>query len=211
MYLGTNYCNDKIREVLEKENLNYTFQEDIEHKIAELLAEGKVVARFNGKMEYGPRALGNRSILYQPTDPSVMIWLNERLKRTEFMPFAPSTLQEYARESFENIDGAEYTAQFMNIAFNCTDWMKETCTGVIHVDGTARPQIVVKKANPSYYKIIDEYRKITGLPTIINTSFNMHEEPIVCSPHDAVRAFKQGALDYLAIGNYLVKGSNRNK
>lgn len=211
VYLGTNYCNDGIREVLEKEKLNYTFQEDIEHKIAELLAEGEVVARFNGKMEYGPRALGNRSILYQPTDPSVMVWLNERLNRTEFMPFAPSTLQEYARESFKNIDGAEYTAQFMNIAFNCTDWMKETCTGVIHVDGTARPQIVVKKANPSYYKIIDEYRKITGLPTIINTSFNMHEEPIVCSPHDAVRAFKQGALDYLAIGNYLVKGSNRNK
>ena len=83
--------------------------------------------------------------------------------------------------------------------------MKETCPAVVHVDGTARPQIVDKRTTPAYHKIIDEYRKITGLPTIINTSFNMHEEPIVCSPYDAARAFKMGAADYLAIEKYLVK------
>nr|QNO41768.1 hypothetical protein PIKABMHP_00009 [Methanosarcinales archaeon ANME-2c ERB4]QNO42745.1 hypothetical protein BPAOADCO_00009 [Methanosarcinales archaeon ANME-2c ERB4] len=207
VYFGPEYSDDEICEVLESQGLDYVFDQDIEIRIAELLSEGKVVARFTGKMEYGPRTLGNRSILYQPTDPSVMDWLNERLNRTEFMPFAPSTLEEYSRESFKNLNGAEYTAHFMNIAFDCTDWMKETCPAVVHIDGTARPQIVDKRTTPSYHKVIDEYRKITGLPTIINTSFNMHEEPIVCSPYDAARAFKMGAADYLAIGKYLVKKS----
>ena len=207
VYLGPEYSDDEIRSVLESQGLNYVFDQDIEIRIAELLSEGEVVARFTGRMEYGPRTLGNRSILYQPMDPSVMIWLNERLNRTEFMPFAPSTLEEYSKESYKNVEGAEYTAHFMNIAFDCTDWMKKSCPGVIHIDGTARPQIVDKRTTPSYHKIIDEYRKITGLPTIINTSFNMHEEPIVCSPYDAARAFKMGAADYLAIGKYLVKKS----
>ena len=81
--------------------------------------------------------------------------------------------------------------------------MKQHCPAVVHVDGTARPQLIDRDTNPSYYKILDEYRKITGLPSIVNTSFNMHEEPIVCSPRDAVRAFKESGIDYLAIGNYL--------
>ena len=92
----------------------------------------------------------------------------------------------------------------MTITFDCTERMKKTCPGVVHIDGTARPQLVVRDQNPSYYKIIDEFRKLTGLATIINTSFNMHEEPIVCSPQDAVRAFSLGQLDYLAIGDFLV-------
>jgi carbamoyltransferase len=93
----------------------------------------------------------------------------------------------------------------MTITFDCTDWMKQQCPAVVHIDGTARPQLIDRDSNPSYYKILDEYRKITGLPSIVNTSFNMHEEPIVCSPRDAVRAFKESKLDYLAIGNYLVR------
>ena len=156
-------------------------------------------------MEYGPRALGNRSILYQPTDPSVNDWLNVLLKRTEFMPFAPSTLTEYADEHYEGLDRARNSARFMTITFDCTDRMKETCPGVVHIDGTARPQLVREEDNPSYYRIIDEFRKRTGIPTIINTSFNMHEEPIVCSPRDAIRAFRLGHLDYLAIGDFLVR------
>ena len=101
--------------------------------------------------------------------------------------------------------GAEYTAKFMTITFDCTEWMKKNCPGAVHVDGTARPQLLSKEDNPRFYKIVDEYRKLTGIPSIINTSFNIHEEPIVCSPADAVMAFKLGHLDYLAIGNYLVK------
>ena len=124
------------------------------------------------------------------------------------MPFAPVTLEEYADQCYKNMEGARYPAKFMTITFDCTDWMAEHCPAVVHIDGTARPQTIDKETNPSYYQIVEEYRKITGLPCIINTSFNMHEEPIVCTPHDAIRAFKLGHLDYLAIGNFLVSNTN---
>jgi carbamoyltransferase len=160
-------------------------------------------------MEYGPRALGNRSILYQPTDSTVNDWLNKRLKRTEFMPFAPVTLDEFADQCYKNLDGARYAAKFMTITFGCTPWMKQRCPAVVHVDGTARPQLINQRTNPSYYRILQEYHKLTGLPSLINTSFNLHEEPIVCSPEDAIRAFRDGHLDYLAMGNYLLKHTDR--
>jgi carbamoyltransferase len=205
VYWGCRYGEREIASAIEKSGLKAERVPDIERKVAELLAQGAVVARFKGRMEYGPRALGNRSILYQPTDPSVNDWLNKRLKRTEFMPFAPVTLAEFAEQCYENLSGARYPANFMTVTFNCTGWMKERCPAVVHVDGTARPQIVEQQTNPSYYRILDEYCKITGLPSLINTSFNMHEEPIVCSPEDAIRGFEDGHLDYLAIGNYLLK------
>ena len=206
IYFGPSYSDKEIKQELDKSNLDFKRMKDIEYQIAELLAKGKVVARFNGAMEYGPRALGNRSILYQATDPSVNDWLNKNLKRTEFMPFAPVTLERFAKKSYENLKGSEYTARFMTICFNATSYLKENCPAVVHVDNTARPQIIRKQDNLSYYKVLEEYYKITKIPSIINTSFNMHEEPIVCSPDDAIRSFKQGHLDYLAIGNYLVKG-----
>lgn len=205
VYFGLEYTNKEIESVLIEHGLKFDYFDEIEVEVARLLAEGKVVARFAGKMEYGPRALGNRSILYQPSEPTVNDWLNKKLNRTEFMPFAPATLEEYADKCYKDIKGAEDTSRFMTITFECTEWMKKTCKGVVHLDGTARPQLVDKEANPEYYKIIKEFMMLTGLPSIINTSFNMHEEPIVCSPYDAVRAFMRGGLDYLAIGNYLVK------
>ena len=155
-------------------------------------------------MEYGPRALGNRSILYQPTDPSVNDWLNKRLVRTEFMPFAPVTMVEYADQCYEGLNGARYPAHFMTITFDCTPWMKKHCPAVVHVDGTARPQLIDRAANPGYYGVLEEYHKLTGLPCLINTSFNMHEEPIVCTPADAIRAFVDGHLDHLAMGKFLL-------
>jgi carbamoyltransferase len=208
VYLGPEYSDEDIKREIDKEGLSAEYVRDIEPRIAQLLSDGYVVARFAGRMEYGPRALGNRSILYQPTDPSLNDWLNKKLKRTEFMPFAPVTLKEYVEQCYTNVEGAEYTAKFMTITFNCTEWMRKHCPAVVHVDNTARPQIIDKETNPSYYRILEEYRKITGLPSIINTSFNMHEEPIVCTPGDAIRAFKQGHLDYLAIGNFLIKNTN---
>lgn len=208
VYFGPGYTNEEIRQELEKTNLTYHHNENIELEIAELLAKGEVIARFNGRMEYGPRALGNRSILYQATDPSANDWLNKKLVRTEFMPFAPVTLNEYATKCYKNLGGAEYAAKFMTITFDCTDYMKKNMPAVVHIDGTARPQLIDKKTNPSYYTILNEYRKITKLPSIVNTSFNMHEEPIVMTPGDAIRSFKQGHLKYLAIGNYLVKSGN---
>jgi carbamoyltransferase len=206
-YLGTGYTHAEIRAAVERSGLRCTYHPgSIEVEVAQKLAEGKVVARFAGRMEYGPRALGNRSILYQPGDPSVNDWLNELLRRTEFMPFAPSSLYEAADDLYENVAGAEDTARFMTITFHCKPATVEQCAGVVHVDGTARPQLVRWEDNPSYYRIVDEYRKRTGMPTIINTSFNIHEEPIVRSPDDALRAFLDSTLDYLAIGDLLVEG-----
>ena len=205
VYLGPEFSNDQIKREIDSEGLTYEFHEDVEKEIARLLASGYVVARFNGRMEYGPRALGNRSILYQTLDPSVNDWLNECLVRTEFMPFAPATLIEDAEECYIGINEAKDTARFMTITFNCKKFMKDNCPGVVHIDGTARPQLVDKDDNTSFYRIIKEYKKITGIGSIINTSYNMHEEPIVCTPGDAIRVFKLGHLDYLAIGNYLIK------
>jgi len=208
VYLGPQFSEAEIENELKSQNLPYKRYAEIEKVVAKLISEGNVMARFNGGMELGPRALGNRSILYQATDPEVNKWLNKRLKRTEFMPFAPVTLEEHAERCYKHFQGAEHTAKFMTITFDCTDFMKEKSPATVHVDGTARPQIINERDNLSYYKILKEYYNITGIPTLVNTSFNMHEEPIVCTPHDAIRSFLQGHLDYLAIGHYLVKSQD---
>jgi carbamoyltransferase len=206
VYLGRDLLDEDIRATLQKyELVPESLDTSIEERIADLLAQGYVVGRADGRMEYGPRALGNRSILYQPTDRSVNDWLNKNLRRTEFMPFAPSTLCEERDRCFERVSGAEHTAEFMTITFHCTGWMQKHMSGVVHIDGTARPHLVRRDRNPSYYRIIEAFNRRTGLPAIINTSFNMHEEPIVNNADDCVRAFLDGNLDYLAIGPYLVK------
>ena len=211
VYFGTSYTDDEIRQSIDKFGFEYTHESNITGMIAKLLAEGRVVARFTGKMEYGPRALGHRSILYQTTDPSINDWLNAHLLRTEFMPFAPATLQEYADECFEGLDGARDSARYMTITFNCTEKMRAQSPGVVHVDGTARPQILDPETAPDFYKIGVAYHELTGIPSLINTSFNMHGEPIVCTPDDALRSFNEGKLDYLAIGNYLVVNPDLRK
>ena len=205
VYFGPDYTQDFIVRELQTAGLAFEQITPIEPVIAKLIHQGNVVARFNGRMEYGPRALGNRSILYRATEPEVNQWLNQRLGRTEFMPFAPVTLFEERHRCYENIDGAESAAQFMTITLDCTDYMKRTSPAAVHVDGTARPQLIREEANPSYYRILREYYQLSGIPSLINTSFNMHEEPIVNSPQDAIRAFLQGNLDYLAIGDFLVR------
>ncbi|HEX3702169.1 MAG TPA: carbamoyltransferase C-terminal domain-containing protein [Vicinamibacterales bacterium] len=204
VYLGPSYSSDEIAEALGRAQLPFTKYTPIEPKIAALIAAGKVVARFNGRMEYGPRALGNRSILYHAKEPAVNQWLNQRLGRTEFMPFAPATLLEKRHECYLNTEGGEHAAMFMTLTFDCTEAMKRDSPAAVHVDGTARPQFVSAESNPSFYRILTEYHQLTGIPSLINTSFNMHEEPIVCSPDDAIRAFLQGNLDCLAIGDFLV-------
>ena len=205
VFLGPSFSPDEIAGALATSQLPFTMYTPIEPKIAALIAAGKVVARFNGRMEYGPRALGNRSILYHAKEPAVNQWLNQRLGRTEFMPFAPATLFEARHQCYRNVDGADYAAQFMTLTFDCTDAMKRDSPAAVHVDGTARPQLVSETSNPSFYKVLTEYLRLTGIPSVINTSFNMHEEPIVCTPDDAIRAFLQGSLDYLAIGDCLVE------
>ena len=203
-YLGTAFSDDEIRAELERAGLRYAEPNDMAAEVARRIHGGEVVARFDGRMEYGPRALGNRSILYHAREPEVNHWLNQRLGRTEFMPFAPVTVWEERERCYKNLAGAEHTAEFMTITFDCTEWMVENCPAAVHVDDTARPQLVKQEKNPGYYAILKEYEKLSGIPCLINTSFNMHEEPIVCTPHDAVRAFLDGRLDGLAIGSFFV-------
>jgi carbamoyltransferase len=204
VFLGPSFSPEEIADALNKSQLPFTRYTPIEPKVAALIAAGKVVARFNGRMEYGPRALGNRSILYHAKEPAVNQWLNQRLGRTEFMPFAPATLFEHRQNCYLRTEGAEHAATFMTLTFDCTPAMKRDSPAAVHVDGTARPQLVSATSNPSFYSILTEYHRLTGIPSLINTSFNMHEEPIVCTPDDAIRAFLQGNLDYLAIGEFLV-------
>jgi carbamoyltransferase len=205
VYWGPDYSEREMDTALRAAHLVFERVVPIENAIAELIAGGRVVARFAGRMEYGPRALGNRSILYHAKEPAVNQWLNQRLGRTEFMPFAPATLFEARHDCYRNMDGCDYAAQFMTITFDCTEQMMRESPAAVHVDGTARPQLVTETSNPSFHRLLTEYRRLTGIPTVINTSFNMHEEPIVCTPADAIRAFLQGNLDYLAMGDFLVR------
>jgi carbamoyltransferase len=205
VYFGPDYSEEEMAMELRAAGMPFEQVLPIEPILARLIHEGHVVARFNGRMEYGPRALGNRSILYRATEPEVNQWLNQRLGRTEFMPFAPVTLFEERHRCYKKTSGAEFAAQFMTITLDCTDYMKRSCPAAVHVDGTARPQLIREEVNPSYYRILREYYSLSGIPSLINTSFNMHEEPIVNSPRDAVRAFLQGNIDYLAMGNFLVR------
>lgn len=204
-FFGPEYSDDQILEELEKHGVTYSKPEDIEDEVAKILADGKLVARFSGRLEYGPRALGNRSILYQTTDKTVNDWLNKHLSRTEFMPFAPITLLEAKDRCFLNTKGTEHTAQFMTITYDCTKEMMDQSPAVVHIDGTARPQLVSEENNPGLYKILKRYNELTGIPSLINTSFNVHEEPIVCSPEDAIRSFRQCEFDYMQLGPYLVR------
>jgi len=210
VYLGPDYSDGLITEELRASGLEFERVAPIEPTLARLIHEGRVVARFDGRMEYGPRALGNRSILYRATEPEVNQWLNQRLGRTEFMPFAPATLFEERHRCYASIDGAEFAARFMTITFDCTEFMRKVSPAAVHVDGTARPQLVREDSNPSFHRLLTEYYRLSGIPSIINTSFNMHEEPIVNSPRDAIRAFLQGNLDYLAIGTFLVRHPTKN-
>ena len=210
-YLGPEFTDDQIETAIRQAGLEPDRSESVAKDVARKLAEGKVVGRFSGAMEYGPRALGNRSILLSAMDPDVNKSLNRQLGRTEFMPFAPVTLFEHCRERYVNIDKLLLPARFMTITCECTALMKKESPAAVHVDGTARPQIIRREDNPGFHAILEEYYKLTGIPTLINTSFNMHEEPIVCSPQDAVRAFIEGNLDYLSMGPFFVTAKSKGK
>lgn len=205
VYFGPSFSDPEIEKELKRWGLAYRHCDNIEALVADKLANNQVVGRFNGRMEYGPRALGNRSILANPTDASINAVLNKRLHRTEFMPFAPSVLSEDAQTYFQLSDGNLHAAEFMTITCNIRPDKQRLIPAVCHVDGTARPNVVRRAVNPSYYKIIEEFKNRTGLGVIINTSFNIHEEPIICTPADACIAFRQNAVDALAIGNFIVE------
>lgn len=206
VYLGRSYQESELKTALEHHGLTWMRPPDLEMSVAGKLAKGLVVARFDGRMEYGPRALGNRSILFSATDASVNTWLNQRLRRTEFMPFAPVVRDKDAALYFHNYDErSSYAAEFMTITYDVTERCRKEAPAVVHVDGTARPQVIRRSINPSYYRILDCYEHLIGYRVLVNTSFNMHEEPIVCTPDEAIRSFLQSGLDVLILGPFMVE------
>jgi len=209
-YFGPSYSNEEIQEALEKHGLKAREVKDPAGEAAQLVAEKKSVGFFQGRMEYGPRALGNRSILADPTDKSINDWLNKRLTRNEFMPFAPSILDTGAPAFYQNYKQGAYPARSMTITFDVPAKQEKMAQAVVHVDHTARPQVVDKKANKKYYATLQAYQELTGLPLFVNTSFNVHEEPIVCKPEDAIRSFERDAVDAIVLENFVVTKGKSN-
>lgn len=205
VYFGPSFSPEEIQEALERHGLKAKDSGDVEAETARAVADRKIVGFFQGRMEYGPRALGNRSILADPTDKKINTWLNNRLHRTEFMPFAPSILDSDAERFYKNYGNSTYPARFMTITFDVAKKEEEMAPAVVHVDHTARPQVVDKRANKRYHNVLKAHKDISGLPLFINTSFNAHEEPIVCTPEDAIRSFENGAVDVLVLENFVVE------
>jgi carbamoyltransferase len=205
VYWGDDWSDAAIRAELEgSRGLQWRRIDDPSEAIGEAMAQQKVVGVFQGRMEYGPRALGHRSILAEPTDTTMMDWLNKRLSRTEFMPFAPIILEEEAPRFFEDFARSEYPSRFMTICMQCKPYCREKAPGVVHKDGTARPQSVSKTTEPYIHKALRAYERRTGLPLAINTSFNKHESPIVGNPADAISELKRNSVDVLFLENYEV-------
>ncbi|MEK7154762.1 MAG: carbamoyltransferase [Patescibacteria group bacterium] len=202
VYLGPEYSDKKIALCLEKNRLKYKKSESVEKIVAREIVEGKIVAWFQGRSEFGPRALGNRSILVDPRDPTMKDKLNSKVKfRESFRPFAPSVLEESASEYFD----CEKPSPYMLLTYNVKKKYQKEIPAVTHIDGTARIQTVSKKQNLRYWKLLNEFGKITGIPILLNTSFNIKGEPIVNTPQEAVDSFLNSGIDVLAIGSYIVK------
>jgi len=201
-YFGPSWSQDEIRATLDDCRLTAAPCDDIASCVADELAEGKRVGWFQGGMELGPRALGARSILASPLEPDVSRRLNLEVKSREaWRPFCPSILAEAAADCFENAADAP----FMTTAFRVREDRRDALASVSHVDGTTRPQTVTEHGAPLYHRLLTEFRARTGAPFVLNTSFNGAEEPIVCSPIEAIRCFYSTGLDALALGDFLLK------
>ena len=211
IYLGPEYSSAEIQAAIEaysfKNPVSVENSDDIEAAVAELLANGEVVARFKGREEFGARAMGNRSILADPSKPNVVKVINDAIKSRDFwMPFAPSLLDRRERDYF--INTKRVRAPYMILAFDSTDRATEFGAACHPYDLTIRPQVVYQDWNPSYYALLENFERITGRGILLNTSFNLHGYPIVSRPEDALHVLDQSGLSWLAIGNLLVHKQN---
>lgn len=201
-YWSTEFSNQEIEQVLKDKKLSYSFSSDIAKETAAKIAEGKIVGWFQGRMESGPRALGNRSIVADPTRPEMKDRLNARVKRREgFRPFAPSVLEERVGEFF--VMPRNLPSPFMILVGDVVESKRAVLPAVTHADNTARVHTVSRKVNEKYYRLIEEFGKISGVPVLLNTSFN-ENEPIVRTPREAVDCLMRAELDMLAIGDFMV-------
>lgn len=203
MYLGSSY--EKLNtETLLNERLKILEVENIYKFMATELEQNKIFGIFHGKMEYGPRALGNRSIICSPKKIEINEILNQKLKRSDFMPFAPCVLAEDFEKYFQSKFSVE-DFKFMTFTCKTKKICDEIAPAIVHLDKSARPQSIFKEDNYFLYNVLAEFKKETGLGMLINTSFNVHEEPIVESYHDAIKSFKESKLDYLVLDKQIIK------
>lgn len=201
-FFGPEFSNNEIKSYFDGIKVKYRelSREDLLKKTAMLIHGQNVIGWFQGRMEFGPRALGNRSIIADATNPANKDVVNLKIKfRESFRPFAPSVLAEKSGEYFELDCPSPYMLLVANVREN-----KRIIPAVTHVDHSARVQTVMREENELYYDLISEYEKISGVPVIINTSFNVRGEPVVCTPHDAYMCFMRTNMDYLVVGNYLL-------
>ena len=201
-YLGPMYTDSEIKREVENNNLKYEYIHDFPKlcdKTAKLISEGNIIGWFQDRMEFGPRALGNRSILADPRIHNMKDKINRKIKfRESFRPFAPIVLEEYSNDYFDLQIGSPY------MMFTCTV-KNNTLPAITHIDQSARVQTVNRDMNPKIHMLLNSFYKAYGCPVLLNTSFNVMGEPIVCSPQDALSTFEKSGLDYCVIGNYLIK------
>lgn len=204
-YYGPEFTNNEIKRILDHRGIKYKFIKDIAKTTAQLLFKNLVVGWFQGRMESGPRALGNRSILMSPLKKTNKDLINSKIKyREKFRPFCPSILESNYFDYIEN--GREEL--FMVSSFKVKNNKKRKIPAVVHVDDTLRPHMVKKEINPKYYSLISEFKKLSGEAVLLNTSFNIKGEPIVCNPREAIKCFFDTGMDALVLGNYLILKSS---
>jgi carbamoyltransferase len=206
-FTGPEYQDSACRDALEKSGIPFNQCYVPEVCAALEIASGKVVAWFQGRMEFGPRALGNRSILADPRIPSMKDWLNQKIKHRElFRPFAASIIEEQATQFFQLHHPAPYMIEVCDVKPEKQD----VVPAITHVDGTCRPQTVNFSDNPKFWRLLKEFEKQTGIPLILNTSFNVAGSPIVCSPSQAIETFVSTGIDVLFLGDYVARKSDHS-
>ena len=200
-YLGTSYSNDVIFSSIKDSGLHYKEYDDITSIIPKLILDGKIIALFNGRLEFGPRALGNRSLICRPDSKEMFIRMNTLKGRELWRPLDPAILYDCQDEFFDSSVFSPHMTKNMRVLSTRQNDLQT----ITHVDGTARVQSVTKEYNENFYRMIDAFYRSSGIPVVVNTSFNVKGEPIVCTPDDAIDAFKRINVDYLCLGNYLIK------
>jgi carbamoyltransferase len=203
---GPSFSNEQIQAVLKANHMTYRYfdrEESLLDQVAELVEQGQVVGWFQGRMEFGPRALGSRSLVADARNPKMKDIINAKVKfREAFRPFAPSVLREHAHEYFEMPEGMD--APFMLLVPKVREDKREVIPAVTHKDGTGRVQTVTEEENGRYYRLVKTFGERTGTPLVLNTSFNVRGEPIVCTPQDAINTFRNTGIDVLVMGDFLV-------
>ena len=205
-YFAPEFTDEQVLSAILNSGLNFTRQSDIALYAAEKIAAKKIIGWYQGKMEGGPRALGNRSILADPRDIKIKDKINTSIKNRErWRPFGLTILFEHVPNYICPVGPAD----FMIVTYQATERARKDIPATVHIDGTVRPQAICKDTNSIFHSLISHFYRKTGVPAVLNTIYNKNNEPIVCTPEDAVRSFCSMPLDILCIGNYAVTKSER--